>query len=157
MNHRTIKRHAFMMRPTQIIAFLLIAILPSGFAPAVTAADRPNIVVLLADDMHWHHPGFNGGPVSTPNLDRLAQEGTHLTAVLCPLSLLSDASGIPHWPLPVPHRNGRAFSRQRCGRDADRRANHGRRAPRRRLLHGHHRQVASWKLVQASLAHATRV
>lgn len=40
---------------------------------------RPNIVVLLADDMHWHHPGFNGGPVSTPNLDQLAQEGTHLT------------------------------------------------------------------------------
>jgi arylsulfatase A-like enzyme len=40
---------------------------------------HPNIVVLLADDMPRHHPGFNGGPVSTPNLDRLAREGTQLT------------------------------------------------------------------------------
>jgi arylsulfatase A-like enzyme len=31
---------------------------------------------LLADDMNWHYPGFNGGPVSTPTLDRLAREGT---------------------------------------------------------------------------------
>ena len=46
---------------------------------AAAEPSRPNIVVLLADDMHWHHPGFNGGPVSTPNLDRLAREGTRLT------------------------------------------------------------------------------
>ena len=45
-----------------------------------TAADRqPNVVVILSDDMPRHHPGFNGGPVSTPNLDRLAREGTQLT------------------------------------------------------------------------------
>ena len=44
-----------------------------------TEPPRPNIVVLLADDMHRHDPGFNGGPVSTPNLDRLAREGTRLT------------------------------------------------------------------------------
>jgi arylsulfatase A-like enzyme/type 1 glutamine amidotransferase len=40
---------------------------------------RPNIVVILSDDMHWHHPGFNGGPVATPNLDRLAHEGIRMT------------------------------------------------------------------------------
>ena len=43
------------------------------------ASSQPNIVVILADDMYWHHPGFNGGPVSTPNLDRLASNGTSLT------------------------------------------------------------------------------
>ncbi len=43
------------------------------------ASLQPNIVVILADDMYWHHPGFNGGPVSTPNLDRLASNGTSLT------------------------------------------------------------------------------
>jgi arylsulfatase A-like enzyme len=43
------------------------------------AARKPNILVILADDMHWHHPGFNGGPVATPNLDRLADEGVRLT------------------------------------------------------------------------------
>lgn len=29
--------------------------------------------------MSWHHPGFNGGTVSTPNLDRLAEQGTSLS------------------------------------------------------------------------------
>ncbi|MEI7901573.1 MAG: sulfatase-like hydrolase/transferase [bacterium] len=48
----------------------------SGAAEA--AAKKPNIVVFLADDMPWHYPGFNGGPVSTPHLDRLAKEGTRL-------------------------------------------------------------------------------
>ena len=46
---------------------------------AADAAKKPHIIVILADDMHWHHPGFNGGPVATPNLDRLAREGTSLT------------------------------------------------------------------------------
>jgi arylsulfatase A-like enzyme len=45
----------------------------------VAASGQPNIVIILADDMYWHHPGFNGGPVSTPNLDRLASQGTSLT------------------------------------------------------------------------------
>jgi arylsulfatase A-like enzyme len=48
-------------------------------AASLHAAMLPNIVVILADDMHWHHPGFNGGPVSTPNLDRLSREGTRMT------------------------------------------------------------------------------
>lgn len=60
---------------------------PAGKRAAITAeklpgdqtARLPNILVILADDMPRHHPGFNGGPVSTPNLDRLAREGTQLT------------------------------------------------------------------------------
>ena len=46
---------------------------------AADSAKKPNILVILSDDMHWHHPGFNGGPVATPNLDRLAHEGVRLT------------------------------------------------------------------------------
>jgi arylsulfatase A-like enzyme len=60
-----------------IIVSLLITTLASSVALAKEG--RPNIVVILADDMHWHHPGFNGGPADTPNLDRLANEGTRLT------------------------------------------------------------------------------
>ena len=41
-----------------------------------SAADRPNIVFILADDMGWNQPGFNGGdPALTPNIDQLASEG----------------------------------------------------------------------------------
>jgi arylsulfatase A-like enzyme len=42
-------------------------------------ASRPNIVFILADDMGWAQPGFNGGQTAlTPNIDRLAQEGMRL-------------------------------------------------------------------------------
>ncbi len=44
------------------------------------AAPRPNILVIVADDMGWGQPGFNGGTeVLTPNMDRIADEGVKLT------------------------------------------------------------------------------
>ena len=44
------------------------------------SAPKPNIVVILADDIGWGQPGFNGGTeVSTPNIDRIADEGVKLT------------------------------------------------------------------------------
>jgi len=61
-----------------ICSALLLA-LPTMLLATETRIQKPNIVVFLADDMPWHYPGFNGGPVATPNLDRLAKEGTRLT------------------------------------------------------------------------------
>ncbi len=41
---------------------------------------RPNIVVLLSDDMGWKQVGFNGGEeVSTPHIDSIARDGLKLT------------------------------------------------------------------------------
>jgi len=53
-------------------------------AMLVTAADaqtaqRPNIVVVLADDMGYSDIGCFGGEVKTPNLDALAAEGLRFT------------------------------------------------------------------------------
>lgn len=43
------------------------------------SGERPNIVFVLADDMGWAQPGFNGGKASlTPNMDALAAEGMRL-------------------------------------------------------------------------------
>lgn len=43
-------------------------------------APRPNIVFILADDMGWAQPGFNGGNQElTPHMDRLATQGVRLT------------------------------------------------------------------------------
>ncbi len=36
---------------------------------------RPNVVVLLADDLGFQDIGCYGGPVKTPALDRLAANG----------------------------------------------------------------------------------
>ena len=41
---------------------------------------KPNIVFMLADDMGWNQPGFNGGKKNlTPNIDKLAESSTRLS------------------------------------------------------------------------------
>jgi len=40
--------------------------------------DKPNILILLADDLGWADVGFRGSDIETPNLDRLAREGLTL-------------------------------------------------------------------------------
>ncbi len=45
---------------------------------ASLAADRPNVIVIVADDLGWNDVGFHGGDIDTPSLDRLAAEGVEL-------------------------------------------------------------------------------
>lgn len=40
---------------------------------------RPNIIVVMADDMGFSDPGCFGGEISTPNIDKLAREGLRFT------------------------------------------------------------------------------
>jgi arylsulfatase A-like enzyme len=48
-----------------------------GLSPAVAAERRPNLIFLFADDLGWGDVGFNGRTEwRTPNLDRLASQGT---------------------------------------------------------------------------------
>jgi len=55
-------------------------ILPLLFCVVARAAEKPNLILLLADDMGYADVGAFGGVDSlTPNLDRLAAEGTRLT------------------------------------------------------------------------------
>ena len=46
---------------------------------AITPPKRPNIVVILADDMGYSDIGCYGSEISTPNLDKLAQGGVRFT------------------------------------------------------------------------------
>ena len=53
----------------------LICLLPmTGFT--ANAAEKPNVVILLADDLGYQDIGCYGGPVKTPTLDSLAARGT---------------------------------------------------------------------------------
>ncbi|MEO9590251.1 sulfatase family protein, partial [Rhodopirellula bahusiensis] len=50
-----------------------------GIASSANAADRPNIVLIMCDDLGWGDTGFNGNTIiQTPELDALAEEGTVL-------------------------------------------------------------------------------
>lgn len=44
-------------------------------AASVAAADRPNIVVILMDDLGYSDLGCYGGEIDTPNIDALAKNG----------------------------------------------------------------------------------
>jgi arylsulfatase len=47
--------------------------------PANPSAKRPNIIVILADDMGFSDIGCYGGEIATPNLDMLAKNGMRFT------------------------------------------------------------------------------
>ena len=47
-------------------------------SPLTLAAERPNVIVIVADDLGWNDVGFHGGDIDTPSLDRLAAEGVEL-------------------------------------------------------------------------------
>ncbi len=57
-------------------ALLSFTILMSGF---VAAAPRPNIILMMADDMGFSCISPYGGEIDTPNLQRLADEGLLFT------------------------------------------------------------------------------
>ena len=59
----------------QLQKALHIAVL-IGFASGVNASDtRPNIVIILADDLGWNDVGYHGSEILTPHIDQLAAEG----------------------------------------------------------------------------------
>ncbi|MFA6545238.1 MAG: sulfatase [Limisphaerales bacterium] len=66
---------------------VLLALLFSfgGWFPAGADAPRPNIVIILADDLGYGDLACHGHPkFRTPNLDRMAAEGARLTQFNCP-------------------------------------------------------------------------
>ncbi len=57
----------------------LSAFLPLALLTLSAAARQPNVIFILTDDQGWGDAKFAGHPyVKTPNLDRLAKEGTWL-------------------------------------------------------------------------------
>lgn len=48
-------------------------------AQAPEKVDKPNIIVILPDDLGWNDVGYHGSFIQTPHMDRLAAEGAVLT------------------------------------------------------------------------------
>ncbi|HEX9250948.1 MAG TPA: arylsulfatase, partial [Ignavibacteriaceae bacterium] len=75
---RTISR---LLRAINIISLLigLVAITSISDSFAQDSQRRPNIVIILADDMGYSDMGSFGSEIQTPNLDKLAYSGVRFT------------------------------------------------------------------------------
>lgn len=63
------------------IKWVQIACLSGLLASGAAVNERPNLLLILADDLGWGDVGFNGcGDISTPALDSLAASGVRCTA-----------------------------------------------------------------------------
>lgn len=72
-----------------------------GAAAAGAAPARPNVLLILADDLGFSDPGCYGGEIDTPNLDRLARGGVRFTqlyncARCCPSRAALMTGNYPH-------------------------------------------------------------
>jgi len=72
-----------------------------GESPPETDPDRPNIIVVMADDMGFSDLGCYGGEIKTPTIDRLASEGVRFSqfynCALCGPSRGSLMTGCYPW------------------------------------------------------------
>ncbi|MDR0836596.1 MAG: arylsulfatase [Tannerella sp.] len=48
------------------------------YAQSVNSNDKPNIVIVLADDLGWGDVGYHGSSIKTPNIDKLSQTAIQL-------------------------------------------------------------------------------
>lgn len=85
-----------------ILNFVLLAILG---ASVTSAADRPNILLAIADDQSWLHTSSAGyRAVSTPAIDQICQSGVRFTQCIagspgCSPSRAALLTGRHHWQL----------------------------------------------------------
>ena len=65
-----------MIRFTNLFAIAFLLFASSLYA---NAGDRPNVLLILCDDLGFSDLGCYGGEIKTPNLDRLAADGLRFT------------------------------------------------------------------------------
>jgi len=80
----------FSPRSALLPALAVLVLLAPRWSAAATSPERPNIVLILADDLGWGSTTPYGATrVQTPSLDRLAREGRRFTQAYAPGSVCS--------------------------------------------------------------------
>ena len=58
--------------------FMVMSLQTTAQVGAFEPTRKPNILVIVADDLGWADVGYHGGDIDTPSLDRLAEQGVQL-------------------------------------------------------------------------------
>jgi len=91
--------NGFKLRLTCCLLSVIAAISSSA-----QAADKPNILVIMADDVGWMNVSSYGGDimgVKTPNIDRIGREGIRLTSFYAQPSCTAGRAAFITGQLPV--------------------------------------------------------
>lgn len=117
---------------------LILTIAAACWVAAARASEtpRPNIVLMMADDMGYSDIGCYGGEIHTPNLDRLAAGGLRFTqfyntARCCPTraalltGLYPHQASVGHMVSDRGHSGYRGFLNDRCVTIAELLGSHG--------------------------------
>jgi len=113
------------MKYINFVFFALIIYLISCQSVEESSINPPNIIVILADDLGYADLGCYGSEIHTPNIDKLASQGTqftqfYTTARCCPsrASLLTGLyphqTGIGHLDLDLGHPSYQGNLNEKC-------------------------------------------
>jgi len=80
----------------QLLKLVATTILCFSFTPFVNAQEKPNILLITADDMNWNSVGVYNSEVAdiTPNIDRLASQGIRFDYAYVPLAMCTPSRQI---------------------------------------------------------------
>lgn len=70
--------HYFSLKVPLSIALLFCFLVSYGQKSQKKPVEKPNIILIIADDAGWNDVGYNGSEIQTPNIDRLAKNGVVL-------------------------------------------------------------------------------
>ncbi len=95
-----------------LLALCLAQLAPAASPAPVPPPTRPNILLIVADDLGWGDVSYHGSRIPTPHLDRLAREGVeldyHYVMPQCTPTRSSLLSGVWSGRYDLTHSQGRA-------------------------------------------------
>ena len=84
------------MRPFATVCFSVVMLTGFFGAKSVRAAARPNIILIMSDDMGFSDIGCYGSEINTPNLNALAADGVRFTQFYNTVALLPEPRGVAY-------------------------------------------------------------
>lgn len=81
-HNNIVKNHRFVIIMPGFVLFILVLCLGSNLQAQVVRSDnppKPNILIIMADDLGFSDIGSYGSEINTPHLDKLAENGLRMT------------------------------------------------------------------------------